>query len=129
MQSALLSTAAAYTAAATAAASTAAASTTTGTSSVAFNKVFPSAATEQGSAIFVKKLVAVAISNITFIRCFFPRDAFQERSVDGLAIKVLKHKKNPCEEAAGLAADLLGVFEAIERKFLRELVLMVHADP
>ena len=98
-------------------------------SSVAFNKVFPSAATEQGSAMFVKKLVAVAISNITFLRGFFPRDAFQETSVDGLAVQLLKLQKNPCEEAAGLAAKLLGVFEAIERKFLRELELMVHADP
>ena len=34
--------------------------------------------------MFVEKLVAVAISNIAFLRGFFPRDAFQAKSVDGL---------------------------------------------
>ena len=106
-----------------------AAATTTDADTAAFTKVFPCAATEQGSAQFVKKLVAVAVSNITYLRGLFPRDAFQEKSVAGLPIKVLRHKKNPWEEAAGLAAQLVGVFDAIEKKFLRELLLVVHADP
>ena len=104
--------------------------TTTDTDTAAFTKVFPTdTATEQGSAQFVKKLVAVAVSNITFLRGLFPRAAFREKSVGGLPFKVLKQTGSPWEEAAALAAQLVGVFDAIERKFLKELLLVVHADP
>ena len=103
-------------------------STTTDADTAAF-MAFPSAATEQGSPQFVKKLLAVIVSNITYLRNLFPRGAFRDKSVGGLSVKVLRLEGNPCGEAADLAAQLQGVFDAIERKFLRELLLVVHADP
>lgn len=39
--------------------------------------------TEQQSTLFVKKLLAVAVSNITYLRAMFPEQAFGDRSLEG----------------------------------------------
>jgi meiosis-specific protein HOP1 len=91
--------------------------------------MFPSKLeTEVKSAQFVKKLVAVAVSNITYIRSMFPEDAYANKSLDKLPLKILK-QNNACEEAGTLASWLVGAFDAIENKYLKELMLIVHQDP
>ena len=37
------------------------------------------------SALFVKKLLAVAVSNIAYLRTIFPEHAFGDRSLEGNA--------------------------------------------
>lgn len=39
--------------------------------------------TEQQSTLFAKKLMAVAISNITYLRAIFPERAYGDRSLGG----------------------------------------------
>lgn len=39
--------------------------------------------TEVQSAIFVKKLLAIAVSNITYLRGIFPERAFADRCLEG----------------------------------------------
>ena len=39
--------------------------------------------TESQSAVFVKKLLAIAMSNITYLRGIFPERAFADRCLEG----------------------------------------------
>jgi len=98
-------------------------------STKAWTKVFPNKlTTEQGSLMFVKRLMTVAISNITYIRGMFPEDAYANRSLNKLSLKILKEKTDH-ENAGILAGWLLGAFEAIEKKYLKSLMLSVYVDP
>jgi hypothetical protein len=46
-------------------------------STKSWSKVFPSKVdTEQKSCTFVKKLLTVAVSNITYLRCMFPEISY-----------------------------------------------------
>eukprot|EP00092_Neocalanus_flemingeri_P005749 GFUD01006189.1.p1 GENE.GFUD01006189.1~~GFUD01006189.1.p1 ORF type:complete len:573 (+),score=183.31 GFUD01006189.1:62-1780(+) len=94
-----------------------------------WSKCFPTKfSTETSSCVFVKKLLTVAVSNITYLRGMFPEKAYANRSLDGLALKILKGK-NECPEAQSLANWLMGAFDALEKKYLRELMLVVYEDP
>ena len=94
-----------------------------------WSKCFPTKfSTETSSCVFVKKLLTVAISNITYLRSMFPENAYANRSMDGLPLKILRGK-NECPEAQSLANWLMGAFDALEKKYLRELMLIVYKDP
>ena len=94
-----------------------------------WSKSFPTKfSTETSSCVFVKKLLTVAISNITYLRSMFPESSYANRSMDGLPLKILKGK-NECAEAQSLANWLMGAFDALEKKYLRELMLIVYEDP
>ena len=71
---------------------------------------------------WTKKLVAVAVSNIAYIRNIFPEVAFANKSLDKMPLKILK-QRSPCEDAGIAASWLLGAFEAIEKEYLKVLVL------
>ena len=93
-----------------------------------WSKCFPSKfSTETTSCTFVKKLVTVAVSNITYLRTMFPEVAYANRSLDGLPIKILK-AKNECPEALKVANWLLGAFDALEKKYLKEPILFLYKD-
>jgi meiosis-specific protein HOP1 len=93
-----------------------------------WSKCFPTKfSTETSSCIFVKKLLTVAVSNITYLRSMFPEMAYANRSMDGLPLKILKGR-NECPEAQSLANLLMGAFDALEKKYLRELMLVVYKD-
>ena len=88
-------------------------------------KMFPSKLeTEAKSVQFVKKLVTLTVSNITYLRNMFPEDAYSNRSLDKLPLKILK-QNNPHKNAATLASWLVGAFDAIEKKYLKEMMLVV----
>ena len=94
-----------------------------------WSKVFPKQHnTDTKSCIFIKKLMAVAISNITYLRSIFPEKAFSNRSLDGLPLKILKENSG-CEAATDLVNWLRGAFEALEKRYLRELMLIVYLNP
>ena len=99
------------------------------TAQTTWNKVFPAKLeTQAQSTAFVKKLLAVAVSNITYVRGVFPEGAYARKSLDGLPVRILK-EKNDCEDAGTLASYLAGAFEALEKKYLKELILVAHLDP
>eukprot|EP00092_Neocalanus_flemingeri_P023346 GFUD01025312.1.p1 GENE.GFUD01025312.1~~GFUD01025312.1.p1 ORF type:complete len:538 (-),score=191.36 GFUD01025312.1:59-1672(-) len=94
-----------------------------------WSKTFPSKIeTETKSCVFVKKLLTVSISNITYLRSMFPEEAYADRSMDGLPLKILM-EKNKCKEAATLASWLIGAFDALERRYLKELLFIIYMDP
>ena len=56
-----------------------------------WEKLFPTKVeTQQASLIYVKKLLTVGISSITYLRSMFPEEAFSRKSLDGLKLKILK---------------------------------------
>jgi len=78
--------------------------------------------TERQSAMFMKKLLAIAVSNITYMRVVFPEDAYSDRLLSGLNLKILKNDKS-CPSAVQVVDWLKGVFDAIDKKYLRLLLL------
>ena len=94
-----------------------------------WSKVFPKQHnTETKSCTFVKKLMAVAISNITYLRSIFPEKVFSNRSLDGLPLKILKENSGS-EAATSLVSWLRGAFEALEKRYLRELIFIIYQNP
>ena len=93
-----------------------------------WSKTFPKKIeTRTKSCLFVKKLLTVSISNITYLRSMFPEEAYAKRSMDGLPLKILK-ERNKIKKAATLASWLVGAFDAIEKGYLKELLLLVYLD-
>jgi len=91
-----------------------------------WNKLFPNKVdTRSKSLMFVKKLLTVSLSNITYLRGLFPEDAFANRSLDKLPLKILREDSN-CKEAEEVSKWLKGAFEAIEKQYLRELLFVVY---
>ena len=84
--------------------------------------------TQTKSCVFVKKLLTVSISNITYLRSMFPEEAYSNRSMDGLPLKILM-ETNKCKAVATLASWLVGAFDSLERRYLRELLFIIYVDP
>ncbi|KAG8223558.1 hypothetical protein J437_LFUL004432 [Ladona fulva] len=83
---------------------------------------------EQTSCTFLKKLVAIAISNITYLRNIFPEGAFADRYLEGLNLKVLRD--DGCFPAVSqLIKWIKGSFEALDYKYLRQLIIGIYNDP
>ncbi|GFU50030.1 HORMA domain-containing protein 1 [Nephila pilipes] len=85
-----------------------------------WNAIFPDFTTLEGSCLFIKKLIAVSLSAITFIRGIFPDKAYGERNLYGLRLKLLT-------EDCGIKSvskfiDLIrGCYDAVEKKYLQQL--------
>ncbi|KAH3876836.1 hypothetical protein DPMN_000686, partial [Dreissena polymorpha] len=98
---------------------------TTGT----WSAIFPTEqVTEVQSALFVKKLLAVAVSNIAYLRAIFPENAFRDRSLEGLNLKILKEDKS-CPGAIQVIKWIQGCFDAFDKKYLRMLMIGLYVDP
>ena len=82
----------------------------------------------QQSSVFVKKLLAIAVSNITYLRTIFPEGAFGDKKLDNMNLKVLK-EDGKCPGAFQLIQWVKGCFDALDRKYLRAIVLGIYLDP
>jgi hypothetical protein len=83
--------------------------------------------TQQQSLVLVRNLIRTAVSSICYIRHLFPESNFTDRILSGLNIKTLL----PNSPETKLVIDWLeqGVFDAVEKKFLRMLVFGMYLDP
>ncbi|XP_071099263.1 HORMA domain-containing protein 1-like [Haliotis cracherodii] len=91
--------------------------------------IFPNEqVTEQQSALFVKKLLAVAISNVTYLRAIFPEHAFGDRCLEDLNLKILRDDSS-CPGACQVIKWVKGCFDALDKKYLRMLVIGIYLDP
>jgi len=84
--------------------------------------------TQLQSTVFVKKLLAIAVSNIAYLRVIFPENAFSDRRLEDLNLKILKNDKS-CPLAVQLIDWLKGVFDAVDKKYLRMLILGIYRRP
>ncbi|XP_048213225.1 HORMA domain-containing protein 1 isoform X2 [Perognathus longimembris pacificus] len=91
--------------------------------------VFPSKiSTEQQSLVLVKRLLAVSVSCITYLRGIFPECAYGTRYLDDLCVKILREDKN-CPGSTQLVRWMLGCYDALQRKYLRMVILAVYTNP
>ncbi|XP_065516012.1 HORMA domain-containing protein 1 isoform X2 [Lathamus discolor] len=91
--------------------------------------VFPTKiATEQQSLMLVKRLLAVAVSCITYLRGIFPESAYRTRYMDDVCVKILREDKN-CPGSTQLVKWMLGCYDALQKKYLRMIVLAVYTHP
>ncbi|KAK7068295.1 HORMA domain-containing protein 1 [Halocaridina rubra] len=84
--------------------------------------------TVQQSATFVKKLIAVGFSSITYLRTLFPEYAYSDENLDGLNLKLLLDNST-CGPAKELVKWIQSCFDAIDKRYLRELTLAIFTDP
>ncbi|XP_028648988.1 HORMA domain-containing protein 1 [Erpetoichthys calabaricus] len=90
--------------------------------------VFPPVVeTQQQSLMLVKRLLAVAISSITYLRGLFPERAYGTKYVEDLCVKILKQDKS-CPGSSQIVKWMLGCYDALQKKYLRTLVLTIFND-
>lgn len=77
--------------------------------------------------MFVKKLLAVAVSSITYLRTIFPEHAFGDRCLEDLNLKILKDD-SACPGACQVIQWIKGCFDALDKKYLRMIVIGIYGD-
>nr|XP_035125123.1 HORMA domain-containing protein 2 isoform X6 [Callithrix jacchus] len=91
--------------------------------------VFPSQITNGHDSLkIVKKLFAISISCIAYLRGLFPESSYGERHLDDLSLKILREDKK-CPGSLHIIRWIQGCFDALEKKYLRMAVLTLYANP
>jgi hypothetical protein len=72
------------------------------------------------SESFVKKLVALGISNVTYLRAVFPDEAYVDRQLEGIRLKILRDD-GTCPAAAQVVAWLRSAFDAVSKKYVSNI--------
>lgn len=99
------------------------------TKNTSWGQIFPNEqVTEQRSKLFVKKLIAVAISNITYLRNIFPETAFGDKCLEDLNLKILRDESS-CPGACQVIKWVKGCFDALDKKYLKTLIVGIYVDP
>ncbi|ESO83255.1 hypothetical protein LOTGIDRAFT_197435, partial [Lottia gigantea] len=80
------------------------------------------------SALFVKKLLAVSISNVAYLRAIFPEHAFGDSCLEDLNLKLLVDNSS-CPGACKVIQWVKGCFDALDKKYLRMLIIGIYVDP
>ncbi|KAI0213467.1 hypothetical protein LSAT2_001501 [Lamellibrachia satsuma] len=92
-------------------------------------QVFPTEQlSETKSALFVKKLLAISVSNITYLRAIFPEHAFGDRALEDLNLKILKDDSS-CPGACQVIKWVKGCFDALDKKYLKMLMIGIYVNP
>ena len=56
-----------------------------------WTKMFPAKIkSQEASLVYVKKLLSVGVSTISYLRSMFPEEAYARKSLDGLKLQILK---------------------------------------
>ncbi|XP_018415395.1 PREDICTED: HORMA domain-containing protein 1 [Nanorana parkeri] len=84
-------------------------------------------ATEQQSLVLMKRLLAVSVSCITYLRGLFPEYAYGTRYLEDICVKILREDKN-CPGSTQLVKWMLGCYDALEKKYLRMVVLAIYTN-
>ncbi|CAJ1071756.1 zebrafish testis-expressed 38 isoform X1 [Xyrichtys novacula] len=84
--------------------------------------------TEQESLVFVKRLMAVAVSSITYLRGIFPEDAYRSRYLEDLCVKVLREDLTT-PGASKVVKWIMGSFDALEKQYLQIVFIGVYTNP
>lgn len=84
--------------------------------------------TEEESTKFIKRLTAIAISNILYLRNLFSEDDYKTVKFKGIKLRLLS-KRPDISSTNNLIDWLTGCFDAIERKYLKTASLVICSDP
>ncbi|NWR39248.1 HORM2 protein, partial [Tachuris rubrigastra] len=79
---------------------------------------FPDAiTTEQQSLVLVKRLLAISVSCITYLRGLFPESSYGTRYLDDLCLKILREDKS-CLGSLQIVKWIQGCFDALEKQYV-----------
>ncbi|XP_028329373.1 zebrafish testis-expressed 38 isoform X1 [Gouania willdenowi] len=84
--------------------------------------------TTEESVLVVKRMVAVAVSYITYLRGIFPEDAYKSKYLEDVCLKVLTESSNT-PGANKVVKWMMGCFDAIEKQYLQIIFIGVCTDP
>ncbi|XP_037532683.1 HORMA domain-containing protein 1 [Nematolebias whitei] len=84
--------------------------------------------TEQQSLVVVKRLLAIAVSGITYLRGIFPGRAYGSKYVEDQQVMILKGDSD-CPGAFQITKWIQGCFDAIQKRYLRSVIMSVYTDP
>ncbi|XP_014750264.1 PREDICTED: HORMA domain-containing protein 2 [Sturnus vulgaris] len=91
--------------------------------------LFPeSITTEQQSLVLVKRLLAISVSCITYMRGLFPESSYGTRYLDDLCLKILREDKS-CLGSLQIVKWIQGCFDALEKQYLHVAVLAIYTNP
>ncbi|NWV28575.1 HORM2 protein, partial [Origma solitaria] len=80
--------------------------------------LFPeSITTEQQSMVLVKRLLAISVSCITYMRGLFPESSYGTRYLDDLCLKILREDKS-CLGSLQIVKWIQGCFDALEKQYV-----------
>ncbi|NXP26334.1 HORM2 protein, partial [Scytalopus superciliaris] len=80
--------------------------------------LFPDAiTTEQQSVVLVKRLLAISVSCITYMRGLFPESSYGTRYLDDLCLKILREDKS-CLGSLQIVKWIQGCFDALEKQYV-----------
>ncbi|XP_076844694.1 HORMA domain-containing protein 1 [Brachyhypopomus gauderio] len=85
-------------------------------------------ATEQQSLVVVKKLLAIAVSSITYLRGLFPEKAYGSKYVEEQKVMILREERT-CPGASQIVQWLQGCFDALQKRYLHVVLLSIYSDP
>ncbi|XP_056300300.1 HORMA domain-containing protein 1 isoform X2 [Pseudoliparis swirei] len=83
---------------------------------------------EQQSLVVMKKLLAIAVSGITYLRGIFPEKAYGSKNVADQKVMILR-EEHSCPGAIQVVQWMQGCFEAIQKKYLRTVIMSIYTDP
>ncbi|XP_026227974.1 HORMA domain-containing protein 1 isoform X2 [Anabas testudineus] len=84
--------------------------------------------TEQQSLVVIKKLLAIAVSGITYLRGLFPEKAYGSKYVEDQKVLILREERS-CPGASQIVQWMQGCFEAIQKQYLRTVIMSIYTDP
>uniref|UniRef100_A0A4W4FG61 Zebrafish testis-expressed 38 n=1 Tax=Electrophorus electricus TaxID=8005 RepID=A0A4W4FG61_ELEEL len=73
--------------------------------------------TQEQSLVFVKRMLVLAVSSITYLRGIFPEDAYRSRYLEDLCIKVLREDCS-APGACKIVKWMMGCFDALEKRYV-----------
>ncbi|XP_043925680.1 HORMA domain-containing protein 1-like [Protopterus annectens] len=74
-------------------------------------------ATEHQSLVLIKRLLAVSVSCITYLRGLFPESAYGTHYLDELCFRILREDKC-CAGSTQIVKWMQGCFDALEKKYV-----------
>ncbi|XP_013856601.1 HORMA domain-containing protein 1, partial [Austrofundulus limnaeus] len=83
--------------------------------------------TKNESLVFVKRMLAVAVSSITYLRGIFPEYAYRSRYLEDLCIKVLRENCST-PRASKIVKWMMGCFDALEKQYLQIICIGVYTN-
>ncbi|KAJ6659084.1 hypothetical protein lerEdw1_019387 [Lerista edwardsae] len=84
--------------------------------------------TEQQSMALVKRLLAISISCITYLRGLFPESSYGTRYLDDMCLKILREDRS-CQGSLQIVKWIRGCFDALEKNYLHMAVLAIFTNP
>nr|XP_057909471.1 HORMA domain-containing protein 1 [Doryrhamphus excisus]XP_057909472.1 HORMA domain-containing protein 1 [Doryrhamphus excisus]XP_057909473.1 HORMA domain-containing protein 1 [Doryrhamphus excisus] len=83
---------------------------------------------ELQSIAVIKKLLAIAVSGITYLRGLFPEKAYGNKYVEDQKVMILREEQS-CPGACQIVRWMQGCFDAIQMKYLRLVIMSVYTEP